>query len=48
VGSKLVKSSGMKNWDEAVLRAIDRTGSIPRDTDGSVVPEFEIVFRPKD
>jgi colicin import membrane protein len=48
VGSKLVKSSGVKNWDDAVLRAIDRTGSIPRDTDGSVVPEFEIVFRPKD
>jgi colicin import membrane protein len=48
VGSKLVKSSGARNWDEAVLRAIERTGSIPRDTDGSVVPEFEIEFRPKD
>jgi len=48
VGSKLVKSSGLKSWDEAVLRAIDKTGSIPRDTDGSVVPEFEIEFRPKD
>jgi colicin import membrane protein len=48
VGSKLVKSSGVKAWDEAVLRAIERTGSIPRDTDGSVVPEFPITFRPKD
>jgi len=48
VGSKLVKSSGLKTWDDAVLRAIDKTGSIPRDTDGSVVPEFEIEFRPRD
>ena len=48
VGSKLLKSSGVKSWDDAVLRAIDKTGSIPRDTDGTVVPEFPITFRPKD
>jgi colicin import membrane protein len=38
----------VKSWDDAVLRAIDRTDRIPRDTDGSVVPEFTIEFRPKD
>lgn len=48
VGSKLVKSSGVKSWDEAVLRAIEKTETIPRDTDGSVVPEFDIVFRPNE
>ncbi|AEG92605.1 candidate tolA protein [Ramlibacter tataouinensis TTB310] len=48
VGKTLVRSSGNKAWDEAVLRAIDRTGSIPRDTDGSVVPEFPALFRPND
>jgi colicin import membrane protein len=48
VASKLTQSSGVKAWDEAVLRAIERTGSIPRDTDGTVVPEFAIRFRPKD
>lgn len=48
VGSKLVKSSGLKSWDDAVLRAIDKTEIIPRDTDGTVVPEFDIEFRPRD
>jgi colicin import membrane protein len=48
VDRKLVKSSGVKSWDEAVLRAIDRTETIPRDTDGSVVPEFNIIFRPNE
>jgi colicin import membrane protein len=48
VGRQLVASSGVKSWDDAVLRAIDRTGTIPRDTDGSVVPDFEIDFRPNE
>ena len=48
IGKTLVRSSGVKAWDEAVLRAIDRTGEIPRDTDGRVVPEFPIGFRPND
>jgi colicin import membrane protein len=45
---RLVKSSGVKAWDEAVLRAIERTEQLPRDTDGSVPPPFEIVFKPND
>jgi colicin import membrane protein len=48
VGRKLTRSSGNKAWDEAVLRAIDKTESIPRDTDGSVVPQFPITFHPHD
>jgi colicin import membrane protein len=48
IGRRLVKSSGSKEWDEAVLRAIDRTGSLPKDTDGRVPGTVEIVFRPKD
>jgi colicin import membrane protein len=48
VGRKLLESSGIKSWDEAVLRAIDRTEVIPRDTDGRVVPQFPIRFRPRD
>jgi colicin import membrane protein len=48
VGSKLVHSSGVKSWDEAVLRAIDKTEVLPRDTDGRVVPKFPITFRPRD
>ena len=48
VGRKLIKSSGVKSWDEAVLRAIDKTEVLPRDVDGRVVPEFLIAFRPRD
>lgn len=48
VGKRVSKSSGVKAWDEAVLRALDKTAVLPRDTDGRVVPEFPISFRPKD
>jgi colicin import membrane protein len=48
VARRLVKSSGNKDWDEAVLRAIDRTGSLPRDSDGRVPPLLLIKFRPND
>lgn len=43
---RLVKSSGSKDWDDAVLRAIDRTGELPRDTDGRVPPVLVISFTP--
>ena len=45
---KLQKSSGNKAWDEAVLKAIDKTETLPRDTDGRVPPVLEISFRPRD
>jgi colicin import membrane protein len=45
---RLVKSSGHAAWDEAVLRAIDRTGTLPRDTDGRVPGTVIVSFRPKD
>ena len=48
VSAKPLKSSGVKSWDDAVLRAVEKTEKIPRDTDGTVVPEFTISFRPKD
>jgi colicin import membrane protein len=48
VGRKLVKSSGQKNWDEAVLKAIDKTESLPRDIDGTVHSPLIIAFRPHD
>ena len=43
---RLVKSSGNKDWDDAVLRAIDRTGELPRDIDGRVPPVLVISFTP--
>lgn len=48
IGRKLLKSSGNKAWDDAVLRAIDKTEALPRDTDGRVPPVLVISFRPKD
>jgi colicin import membrane protein len=47
IGRKLLKSSGDKGWDEAVLKAIDKTPKLPRDTDGRVPPLLEISFKPK-
>ena len=48
VARKLIKTSGNKAWDEAVLRAIDKTMRLPRDVDGSVPPLLEINFRRRD
>ncbi len=48
IGRRLVKSSGVPAWDEAVLRAIDKTEVLPRDTDGRVPSSLEISFRPRD
>ena len=45
---KLLSSSGNKAWDEAVLKAIDKTATLPRDEDGRVPPGLEISFRPTD
>jgi colicin import membrane protein len=48
ISRKLLSSSGNKAWDEAVLKAIDKTATLPRDEDGRVPPVLEISFRPKD
>ena len=46
IGRRLVKSSGNKDWDDAVLRALDRTEILPRDTDGRVPSPITIGFTP--
>jgi len=48
VGRKLTQASGVKSWDDAVLKAIDKTEVLPRDLDGRVPPVLTISFRPKD
>lgn len=48
ISRKLVKSSGVKSWDDAVLNAIDKTEVLPRDVDGRVPPALTLVFSPKD
>ena len=46
VGRKLTKGSGSALWDQTVLRAIDKTEVLPRDTDGRVPPVITMTFRP--
>ena len=48
VSRKLLKSSGSPAWDDAVLRAIDKTDGLPRDTDGRVPAVLHIEFRPRE
>lgn len=48
VGKRLVQPSGNKAWDDAVLRALDKTETLPRDVDGRVPSSLTIGFRPQD
>lgn len=45
---RLIKSSGQPDWDEAVLKALDRTARLPRDENGRVPGTLVIGFRPRD
>lgn len=45
-GRRVVDSSGNAAWDDAALKAIDRTGSLPRDVDGRVPSPIIVVVRP--
>jgi len=44
IGRRVSKTSGNPVWDETVLRAIDRTATLPRDSDGRVPPTMILVF----
>jgi colicin import membrane protein len=48
ISRRLVKSSGNSAWDKAALAAIDRTGTLPRDTDGRVPSPMILELRPRD
>ncbi|MCW7539160.1 cell envelope integrity protein TolA [Aquabacterium sp. A7-Y] len=48
LGSRLIKSSGSDEWDQAVLRAVDKTQTLPRDENGRVPSPMILRFRPRD
>jgi colicin import membrane protein len=48
IGRRVVSSSGNPAWDDAALRAIDRTGSLPRNVDGQVPTVIIVGVRPTD
>lgn len=48
IGRKLIKPSGDAEWDKAVLRAVDKTETLPRDVDGRVPSLLVISFQPRE
>lgn len=48
ISQRLIKSSGNKAWDDAVIKAIIRTETMPRDVDGRVPTPMILEFKPKD
>jgi colicin import membrane protein len=46
VNRRVVKSTAPKAWDEAVLRALDKTETLPRDVDGRMPAYGTLVFSP--
>lgn len=48
LSSRLRRSSGFPAWDDAVLRAIERTGRLPRDENGRVPSTLILGFRPNE
>jgi colicin import membrane protein len=45
VNPRISKSSGHKDWDDAVMRAIEKTGALPRDVDGRIPHDLTLAFR---
>lgn len=48
LSARITQSSGVKSWDEAITRAIEKTQVLPMDVDGTVPKSLLIGFRPKD
>ena len=48
IGRKITRTSGSKAWDDAVIRAIDSAGTLPRDTNGKALDTIPIIWRPQD
>ncbi|MDH0866698.1 cell envelope integrity protein TolA [Mitsuaria sp. GD03876] len=48
IARKVVRSSGLPDFDNAVLRALDKTEKFPPDTDGRVPSVMIITFRPRE
>lgn len=45
---RLTKSSGNAGWDNAVLRAVERSDPLPRDENGVAPPGVNITFMPRE
>ena len=47
MSQQILNSSGNLAWNDAVIKALIRTGSLPRDVDGRVPTPMIITFRPR-
>jgi colicin import membrane protein len=48
LSAKLTVSSKNEAWDQAVLDAIEKTGSLPRDENGKMPSKISFTFKPRD
>ena len=48
LSKKITKSSGNDDWDNAVIKALERAESLPKDEDGKVPRQVILIFKPKD
>jgi len=48
IGVNLKVKSGNEAWDQAVLKAVEKTGSLPRDENGNMPSKISFSFRPRD
>lgn len=48
LSARIVKASAHKDWDEAVMRGLEKTGKLPPDTDGRVPATLLLVFKPRE
>jgi len=48
LSARIVKASAHKDWDDAVMRGLDKTAKLPPDTDGRVPSTLLLVFRPRE
>jgi colicin import membrane protein len=47
IARELVSSSGVKEWDAAVLLAVDKTQRLPVEPNEYLPPVIEFAFRPR-
>ena len=48
ISARMTKASGHKDWDDSVMRAVEKTPRLPTDVDGRVPATLLLVFRPRE
>jgi colicin import membrane protein len=44
---EMTRSSGNDAWDNSVMKAVEKTGTLPLDENGYIPPRISFSFRPK-